>query len=744
MGRATYTPDIRLPGMLYARFVLSPYAHAHLLGIDSSEALATPGVVAVVTAADLPDIPPTSRHRLLLARDRVIFVGQPVAVVVAESAEAAADGVEQVRVDYDPLPAAVTPEEALRPNAPLVWPQGLPGASEEAAAHGADVEGEQEPRHGNVAQTLHFQRGDVARGFADADEIVEGTFRTPRVHQNFLEPHATVVVPDPISGGAQVWSSTQAPYYVRSEVASALGVPMSDVVVEPVTVGGGFGGKFLLYEPLVALVARHVGRPVSLVLTRMEELLAGNPAPSARFQVRLGAKRDGTLTALQAEITFDGGCYPSSPLGIAALLLGSYYRFPHLDIRGQEVLTFKPSTGAYRAPGAPQATFVIESLMDEMARRLGKDPIELRLQNASQAGDPMANGKPWQPMGLKEVLETLREHPAWQERERARQSGRGVGIAVGGWLGGIEPSAAECTLHPDGTLHVHVTAVDLTGTHTGFATLAAEAFGTDPENVRVVQANTATGPYAGSAGGSKITYTVGPSVIEAAKRAREQTLAIAARILGVEPDDVDIRGREVIVRSAPEKRISLRFLAAQTMRFGGEYPPVLGYGRHANTIQSPGFCAQLAEVSVNEETGQVRVHRVVVVQDVGRAINPLLIRGQMMGAVAQGLGWALYEEMVYDQAGQLLTATWSDYVLPGAAEVPPIETVIVEVPTEQGPYGARGVGEPPVIPTAAAIANALADATGVRLTHLPMTPERVVEGVKRGRLSHPLRPQMSS
>ena len=728
-GRMTYTPDVHLPGMLHARFVLSPYAHARIRHIDVEDARQEPGVVAVVTAADLPPIPPTSRHWLLLARDRVIFVGHPVAVVLAESEQAAADGAERVLVDYEPLPAAMTMEEALAPDAPLVWPEGLPGRSEEAAAHGADVEGEETVRHGNIAQTVHFARGDISQGFAEADVVVEYTFRTPMVHQSFLEPHATVVAPDPVTGGARVWSSTQAPFYVRSEVATALGVPVSDVVVEPVAIGGGFGGKFLLYEPFVALLARHVGRPVSLVLTRMEELLAGNPAPAGRFWARLGAKQDGTLTALEAELTFDGGCFPSSPLGIAALLLGSYYRVPHLDIRGQEVLTFKPSSGAYRAPGAPQASFVIESLMDELARQLQMDPIELRLKNASRAGDPMANGKPWQPMGLRDVLLALRDHPAWQNREEARRQGRGVGIAVGGWPGGIEPSAAVCTLHPDGTLHVHITAVDLTGTHTGFAILAAEAFGTDPRNVRVVQANTDAGPYAGSAGGSKITYTVGPAVIEAARHAREQVLFIAAQEFGVAPQEVDIEGKEVYVRSELERRMSLGTLAAKTMRFGGEYPPILGYGRHADTTQSPGFSAQLAEVSVDRETGRVQVHRVVVVQDVGRAINPLLIRGQMMGAVVQGIGWALYEEMVYDSEGQLLTASWSDYVLPGAAEAPQIETVIVEVPTDHGPYGARGVGEPPVIPTAAAIANAVTDALGVRLTQLPMKPERVVRAL---------------
>ncbi len=732
MGRLRYTPDLVLPGMLHARLVLSPYPHARIRRVEIGEAVAVPGVVAVLTGDDLPPLAATSRHRLLLARGRVVFAGQPVAMVLAESEAVAEDAAERVRVEYEPLPAAVTMDDALADGAPLVWPGGAPGASEEAAAHGADVgSGAEERRHGNVAQTVRFTRGRVEEGLAAADVVLAYTFTTPMVHQSYLEPHATVVQPDPVTGGATVWTSTQAPFYIREEVADILGVDESDVRVVIMPVGGGFGGKFILYEPLVALAARAVGRPVRLVLSRLEEMLAGNPAPAARFSVRVGAKRDGSLTALDAEIVFDGGCYPSSPLGIAALLLGSYYRFPHLDIRGQEVLTFKPSSGAYRAPGAPQATFVIESLMDELARRLSMDPLELRIKNACRPGDPMANGKPWPDMGLVEVLEEVRAHPAWQAREEARRRGRGVGIAVGGWPGGTEPAAAACTLHRDGTLHVHIGAVDLTGTATTFALLAAEAFGVEPDRVRVIIGDTDSSPYAGAAGGSKTTYTVGPAVIQAAREAREQVLAIAADELEADPEDLEIVNGEVRVRGVPGKGISLAQIARETMRFGGKYAPILGHGRHVDTAQAPGFCAQLAEVSVDEDTGRVRVHRLVIVQDVGKALNPPAVRGQMIGGAVQGLGWALFERMVYDGSGQLLTASWTDYHIPTAADVPPeIETILVEVPSEHGPLGARGVGEPPVVPTAAAVANAVRDATGKRVTELPIRPEMLVGNMR--------------
>ncbi|RMG96160.1 MAG: xanthine dehydrogenase family protein molybdopterin-binding subunit, partial [Chloroflexi bacterium] len=641
------------------------------------------------------------------------------------------DGAERVRVEYEPLPAATTIDAALAPDAPLVWPTGTPGETGEAAAHGADVAGEKgSDRPTNVARSTQFKRGDVAAGFAEADVVIERTFTTPMVHQSYLETHGMLVQPDPLTGGATVWTSTQAPFYVREEVAKVLGVPETAVRVVATRPGGAFGGKFLLYELLIALAARQMNRPVRLVLTRNEDLLAANPAPAARFVMRLGAKQDGTLTALSANITFDVGCYPS-PHGISAVLLGSYYQIPNLDVRYTEVMTFKVSTGAYRAPGAPQATFALESMMDELARKLAIDPLELRLRHASRPGDPMVHKRPWPSMGLPDVLARLQAHPAWQQRDKIRAKGRGIGIAVGGWPGGVEPTAASCQLHRDGTLQVHIGAVDLTGTPTGLALIAAEAFGVSADKVRVVTGDTSTAAFAGATGGSKITYMLGPSVIAAAQDARQQVLAIAAEELEADPADMEIVDGRVQVRGVPDRALSLTEIAAKTMQFGGKYAPVVGNGRYANTKASPGFCAQLAEVSVDQETGEVTVHRLVLVQDVGRAINPLTLTGQLHGGAMQGIGWALYEQMVHSEEGQLLTGTWMDYTVPHFVHaVPEIETIIVEVPSEQGPFGARGAGEPPVIATAAAVANAIADCTGARLTALPMTPARVLAALE--------------
>ncbi|HLF02060.1 MAG TPA: molybdopterin cofactor-binding domain-containing protein, partial [Anaerolineales bacterium] len=481
---------------------------------------------------------------------------------------------------------------------------------------------------------------------------------------------------------------------------------------------------------LVATAARAVNRPVRLVLTRSEEMLATHPAPPMRMRVRLGAKRDGTLTALEGDVIVDNGCYPFEIAGFFAYMLGSFYRAPNLRVRGMDVLTFKRSAGAYRAPGAPNVVFALDSAMDELARRLKMDPFEVRLLNASRAGDPMADDKAWAGMGMREVLEVLREHPVWKNRAAARAQGRGVGLAVGGWPGGSEPAAAVCSLDRDGILQLHVGSVDLTGTLTGFSLIAAEAFGIAPEKVRVVFSDTDTAPYSGATGGSKVTFSTGGAVIEAAREAKRQVLEIAADLLEAAVEDLEIVDGAVQVRGAPSKAIKLSRIADKIMRWNGKYAPIFAQGRFAQQGDAPAFNAQLVELEVDRETGEVRLHRLVAVQDVGRAINPLAVKGQMMGGAAQGIGWALYESMEHDSQGQLLTGTWLDYAVPHSTQTPPIETIIVEVPSETGPFGARGVGEAAVVPTAAAIANAIADATGVRLTDLPMTAPKVLAKLK--------------
>ncbi|MXX76880.1 MAG: xanthine dehydrogenase family protein molybdopterin-binding subunit [Holophagales bacterium] len=735
-GSLRFCGDLDRPGLLHARLVTSPHAHAEVLSIDTAAAEAMPGVAAVITAADLPALPPSNRATLLLARERAIFVGHPVALVLAENEAVAADAADAVVVDYQPLEAVVTIEQAEAPDAQAVWPDGLPGQSEEAAAHGAgDVsEGEEAVASSpNVTNRMRFERGDLERGYAEADAVVERVFRTASVHQSYIEPHASLIDPDPMGNGMTVYCSTQAPFFIRDAIAGVLRIPQDQVKVIGTPVGGGFGAKFVLYEPLLALAAVQHQRPVRLVMTRTEEMLAATPAPSTRITIRAGAKRSGELTALEAELAIDCGCFPSSMTALAGILLGSSYQTPNQAVGGFEVTTNKPSVGAYRAPLAPQAAFVVETVLDQLARELDLDPVEFRLQNASEKGNPMASGMPWAGMGQRQVLEALRDHPAWQNREQARAEGRGVGIALGAWPGGTEPASAACALQTDGTLKVHISTADINGTNTSMALMAAEAFGLDPDKVTVATGDTSSGPYAGASGGSKTIYTVGPPVIQAAREARQQTLELAAQTFEADPEDLEIVDGAVQVKGSPDKAIPLKKIAQRTMRFGGRQAPVFGHGRHAQTSQAPGFCAQLAEVSVDQETGRVDVDRVVVIQDCGKAINPAAVEGQMMGGALQGIGWALYEEMAYSEDGQLLTATLNDYALPHSAQSPTeLETVLVEVPSDHGPFGARGVGEPPVVPTAAAIANAIADACGARPTELPMTPPRVLQALNGG------------
>jgi CO/xanthine dehydrogenase Mo-binding subunit len=466
---------------------------------------------------------------------------------------------------------------------------------------------------------------------------------------------------------------------------------------------------------------------VRLVLPRREDFLVASVAPASRITIRLGARRDGTLAALSARLVLDCGAQPAGTASISGLLLGGYYRVPHLLIEGFNVMTHKPPIGAYRAPGAPQGTFAIEITMDRLARALGRDAIDLRLQNASAEGDPMPNGRPWQRMGLRAVLERMRDHRLWKDR----RPGDGVGIAVGGWTGGVESASACVRANTDGTFQVVVGAVDLTGTFTGMTQIAAEVLGVPVAKIRVIGADTDQAPYAGMAAGSKTLYTVGAAVRLAAEDARRQILGIAAKELEAREDDLEIADGQVQVRGAPARGMGLDEVAEKSMRFGAKHPPIFGRGSVAAPRQSPGFAGHLVKVTVDQETGEVRLVQQVVVQDVGFAINPAAVEGQIFGGAAQATGWALFEGLVYDGAGTLLSSTFADYAIPKASTVAPLEAQMVEVASVEGPFGAKGVGEPPVIAGAAAVANALADAAGVYVTDLPITPPRVLAALAR-------------
>jgi CO/xanthine dehydrogenase Mo-binding subunit len=729
-GSTRYAADLPVPGLLHARLVLAAEAHGRIVSIDGDAALRVAGVVAVLTAADLPFVESAAgRAGQPLARTEVVFSGQPVALVVAETEAAATDGVDQVIVEIEPLEAALDLETAMAPGAPLARVDAPAGDGADvggahAAAGGGDSGGDEEDLSANVAGRQRMAAGDAAAALAGGAATAAGRFSTSWIHQGYLEPQVATAWLEP-EGGLVVSSSTQGAFSTRQQLADLLGWSHDRVRVRPAPLGGAFGGKLMIAEPLAAAACVGLGRPVRLALTRMEDFAASNPAPSERISLEAGATAEGELTAVRGRIVLDRGSNDEFGFeALAALLASGPYRWQARDIASYGVLTNRVGFGAYRAPAAPPAAFAIETLIDELATKLDIDPIELRLRNVLHEGDQGLDGQPFPVFGAAECLERVRAHPLW-ERRASLPDGEGVGIAIGWWPGGLEPAAASCRLDADGRLTIVTGAVDMSGTETVFQSIAAEAFGLDHESVRVVAGDTAGSPYSGLSGGSKVIYTVGRAVQRAAEQARERLLEVAATELEIAPEDLEIVDGAVRPVGSPDRGLVIADLAAKVLSFGSKYAPVEGYGGTAQTSRAPGAAAHLSHVRVDRETGAVTLLHHVIAQDVGRALNPALVEGQLLGGVTQGFGWALFEQLAYDEDGQLRTGSFVEYAVPTIDTVPPIDAEIVEVPAPDGPFGAKGVGEPPVVGVPAAVANAIAAATGLRLRDLPMTPLRV-------------------
>jgi CO/xanthine dehydrogenase Mo-binding subunit len=729
-GTTRYAADLPVSGLLHARLVLAAEAHGRIASIDRSAALAVPGVVAVLVAADLPIVDGAGgRAGQPLARSEVIYSGQPVAMVVAETEAAATDGVDEVIVDIEPLPAVLDPEAAMAPGSQAARVEVPSGdGADVGAAHGeaggGQEGGEEEELSANVAGTVRMAVGDVAGFIGNGGATAAGRFTTSWIHQGYLEPQAATAWLEP-EGDLVVSTSTQGAFSTRQQVADLFGLAHDRVRVRAAPLGGAFGGKQMIPEPLAAGAALALRRPVRLALTRMEDFAAGNPAPGQLMELEAAAGDDGRLTAVRGRIVIDRGTNDEFGMeGLAALLTAGPYRWEARDMRAYGVLTNRVGFGAYRAPTAPPAAFAIETLVDELAERLGRDPIELRLANVLREGDTGADGKPFPVFGAVECLERLAAHPLWQGRA-GLPDGEGVGVALGFWPGGLEPAAAACRLDADGGLTVITGAVDMSGTETGFQAIAAEAFGLPLDRVRVVAGDTSQTAFAGMSGGSKIIYTVGRAVQRAAEQAQQRLLEVAASELEIAPEDLEVVDGAVRPAGSPDRALTVAELAKKVLAFGSPYAPVEGHAGVAQTSRAPGAAAHLSHVRVDRETGDVTLRHHVVAQDVGFALNPALVEGQLLGGTAQGFGWALLEQLAYDGDGQLRTGSFVEYAMPTIDRVPTIDVEIVEVPAPDGPYGAKGVGEPPVIGVPAAVANAIADAVGVRLRELPITPERV-------------------
>jgi xanthine dehydrogenase molybdenum-binding subunit len=722
-GRALYGPDISLPGLLYGKVVRSRHAHARIRSIDTSRAQDFPGVYAVVTAKDLPQAKDrtvrlgeeTVNFKYLcnntLASDKVLYVGHAIAAVAARTPHVAEQAIQLIAVDYEVLPAVVDVMEAAQDSAPLLHEtmrtRSLAGRSETPS---------------NVASHFQHVKGDPERGFAEADVIVEREFRTATVHQGYLEPHAATAVWS-ADGALTVYSTTQGAFVVRDQLAELLRCPMSKIRVVPTEVGGAFGGKTTSYvDTVAALLSRRADRPVKIVMTRAEVFLATGPTPGTVIRVKMGATRDGRITAAQAELYYEAGAYPESPVGLGADVIFAGYDIPHGRIDGYDVVVNKPKTAAYRAPGATPAAFASEQVIDELAEKIGMDPLEFRMLNSAKEGTRRVDGSVHTDIGCYEVLKTAREHAHY--RVPLEGPCRGRGVAHGYWGNWGARSSSAISVNADGTVSLVTGSVDITGTRTSLAMQAAEALGLTLEQIKPSVGDTDSIGYADVTAGSRTTMATGIAVVKAAQDVIDQMRERAAMLWAVPVDTVSFYRGTFTTSRDTAKRLTFAELAAQQFQTGG---PITGVGNVDVQEWGAAFGTHIVDVEVDPETGKVTILRYTAVQDVGKAIHPAQVEGQMQGGAVQGIGWALYEGYEYDQEGQVLNATFLDYKLPTALDVPPIETVIVEVPYPKHPFGVRGVGETPIVPPAAAIANAIYRAIGVRMDQLPMTPVRILE-----------------
>jgi CO/xanthine dehydrogenase Mo-binding subunit len=731
-GATRYAADRRLHGLLHARLVLATHAHARIVAIDPGEALAVPGVVAVLTAAELP-ITAAGRDRLSvpLARSEVVFAGQPVALVVAETEAAAEDGAELVSVQLEPLPVVLDPEAAMAPDAPLAWrelaEEGDRTSSMDAQSHaavggGADESIETEELSANVGGRSRYWDGDVAAALADAAVVREGRFTTSWIHQGYLEPQACTAWVDP-DGTVVVESATQALFGLRNEVAKALGLDQHRVRAISTTLGGAFGGKWPLLDTLVAAAALKLRRPVRLIATRAEDFAAMNPSQSFVTELRIGADRDGTFRGLECRMIADTGAFDEGTAeSLGGVLVAGPYAWPAFDVRAYGVRTNRFGVGAYRGPSAPPSAMALETLIDELAVELGLDPIELRRRNLARQGAPMVDGETWPVTGGAEVLDAMAASPVWQGRSR-RAEDEGVGAALGYWPGATNAAAAACRMSPDGSVQVMTGIVDMSGVTGGFQAMVAEALTIDPDDVQLVFLDSSSAPTSPGSGGSQITYAAGRAIRKAAEATARLLLEAAAIELEISIDDLELVDGTVRPRGTPDRAIPIAKLVRANARAGR--PPIEAQGLTENPGIAPSVAGHIARVRVDRETGDIEVLEDHVVQDVGRVLNPALVAGQQQGGAAQAIGWATLEELRHDEHGQLQTGTFLDYALPRAGDVGELHTTSVEVPAPEGPLGAKGIGEAPVIAGPAAISNAVAAATGLRLRDLPMSRTRV-------------------
>jgi len=723
-GRANFGADRVVPGMLYGKIKRSPHAHARILRINADKASALAGVKAVVTAADFPEIrseeafvgegPMNFRDlsRNVMARDKVLYESCRGCGVAALSPAIAAEAVELIEVEYEELPHVIDVEAAMAANAPLLhddlFTQGV------------------EPKPGkpsNIAKRVTFSKGDVAAGLRQADIIVERRYTTKPVHQGYIEPHACIVSAAS-DGQVQIWASSQGQFMIRAYCAKLLGIDIANIRVTPAEIGGGFGGKTLVYiEPVALALSCKTGRPVKIVMTREEVFRGTGPTSGGVIEVKLGAKRDGTIVAADLVLKYQAGAFAGSPVQPGCMCAFAMYDLPNVHITGYDVVSNRPKVAAYRAPGAPISSFGVESCLDELARELRIDPLSLREKNAAKEGTKAVHGPTWANIGYLETVAAVKNHPNYQIPLGPNQ---GRGIACGFWFNVGGESSAQVHVNEDGSISVASGSPDIGGSRASMAMMAAETLGLPIERVKPIVADTASIGFTHVTGGSRVTFATGMATVQAAEKVIDQLKQRAAMIWDISPDAVDWKDGCAIPagpNAGSFEPLPLADIAIKAARTGGPIGAEVSVNAQG---AGPAFATHVCDVEVDPQTGHVTVLRYTASQDVGRAIHPSYVEGQIQGGVAQGIGWALNEEYIYDKQGRLDNPGFLDYRVPVASDLPMIDAVIVEVPNPRHPFGVRGVGEVPIVPPMAAVANAIHAATGMRPRDLPMSPPKIL------------------
>jgi CO/xanthine dehydrogenase Mo-binding subunit len=724
-GRAQYGADIRLPGMLYGAVLRSPHAHARIISIDTSLAEKHPGVHAVITARDLPDLESKIvelgegvinrkyQSNNILARDKVLYFGHALAAVAGTSPHVAEEALELIHVEYEALPPVMDARKSMGSGSPILLDDLR-----------TDEFGKKGETPTNIAAHYREECGDLEKGFKEAAIVVEREFTTAMVHQGYIEPQNGTAQYNP-DGQVTVWCSTQGSFGVREQVAEILEIPVSNIRVIPMEIGGGFGGKIGVYlEPLAVLLSRKSGfRPVKLTMSRAEVLASTGPTSGSYIKIKMGVDSTGKITAAEAILIYEAGAYPGSPVGSGMGVILAPYCIENAVIEGYDVVVNKPRTAAYRAPGGTNAAFAAETVIDELSEKLGMDPVDFRLLNGVKEGDRRVDGTAYKRIGYLETLQAARDSDHYQSPISGPNQGRGVAAGFWGNYGG--KSSASACVNNDGTVSLLEGSVDIGGTRTSLAMQLAETLGIPAEDVRPAIGDTNSIGYTEGTYGSRTTFATGWAVFETANILIEKLKERAAILWEVEAKQVQFENG---VFSSGGKTLSFKELTARLDETGGA---VVASASVQPAQYGPAFAVHIVDIEVDPETGKIQLLRYTAVQEVGKAIYPAYVESQIQGGVAQGIGWALNEEYLYDEQGRLLNSSWLDYRMPVTLDLPMIDTIIVEVPNPGHPYGARGVGEVPIVPPPAAIANALYRAIGVRMKELPMSPARIFSTCKK-------------